>query len=224
MVRGANGVFAELAGATRPIAMAVPAGSYAVERRSDSGRATGSLSVSSGDDLQVPFLQPSRYEVARSKGGPKPGLLYTGAGVTWIDLPGFGAAPSIAVGLRKEVGPVGLRARLEYATAHVSQPSLNYDFSLVSGTLAALYPLNVDRVLIEAGPVVGYGYASQIRADRRSFDTDMLIGGAAFMLTAPLGPVRMGIDGMIGVQRFTLDQSATLRPTASGALLVLYGF
>ncbi len=224
VVRGSHGIFAELSGATAPIAMAVPAGSYAIERRSDSGRATGALSVATGDDVEVPFLRPTRYELARSKGGPKPGLLYTGAGVTWVDLPGFGAAPSIAVGLRKEVGPIGLRARLEYASAHVTGTNLNYDFSLTSGTLAALYPLNVDRVLVEAGPVIGYGYASQVRADKRSFDSDLLIGGAALMVTAPVGPVRMGVDAIFAAQRFNLDQAATVRPSASGAVLVLYGF
>ena len=224
VVRGPFGVVAEVPGTSAPTAMGLPAGKYAIERRSDRGRATGSVALVQGEDLALPLLSPSRYEVARSKGGPNPGLLYSGVGVTWVNLPGFGVAPSVGLGIRHEVGPIGLRARLEYALGHVVDQGLRYDYSLLSGTLAALYPLNAHRILLEAGPVVGYGYATQRRADQRSFQSGVLIGGAAFMVTAPVGPVRVGLDGMAGVQGFKLNEANAVRPTLSGSLLVLYGF
>lgn len=224
VVRGPHGVVAEIAGTSSATYMGLPAGKYAVERRSDRGRATGAVLLARGEDLDLPLLAPSRYELARSKGGPNPGLLYSGVGVTWVNLPGFGAAPSVGLGIRHEVGPIGLRVRLEYALGHVADQGLRYDYSLLSGTVAALYPLNAHRILIEAGPVAGYGYATQRRTDQRSFQSGVLIGGAAFMVTAPLGPVRVGLDGMAGVQGFKLNEANAIRPTLSGAFLVLYGF
>ncbi|HEX7487526.1 MAG TPA: caspase family protein [Anaeromyxobacteraceae bacterium] len=224
VLRGPGGVMAEVVGASAPIALGLAAGRYAVERRSPYGRASGAVTLEKGDDRDLPLLTPTRYELARSKGGPKPGLLYTGVGVSWVALPGFGAAPSVGLGLREEVGPVGLRARLEYAFRHVQDQALRYDYALTSGSLAALYPVNANKILLEVGPSLGYGYATQRLADRQTFSSGVLNGGAAFVLTVPLGPVRAGLDGALGVQRFKLDGASTVRPAASAALLVLYGF
>jgi hypothetical protein len=224
LLRGSRFVVAEIAGASKPIARGLPSGAYSVERRSASGRAVGSVVLAHGDDVALPVLAPTRYEVARSKGGPKAGLLYTGLGLSWVDLPGFGPAPAVGIGLRKEVGPVGVRAKIEYAARSVNDAGLLYDFSMLSGTLAALYPLNEGRVLIEAGPAVGYGYATQRLSDKRSFASGVLMGGAAFMVSAPAGPVRIGIDGTIGAHAMKLNGASVVRPAGSTSLLVLYGF
>jgi len=223
-LRGAHGLAAEVPAGSKPIAMALAAGRYTVERRSEQGRAVGSITLARGDDLALPVLVPSRYELARAKGGPKPGLLYTGVGIAWVGLPGFGPAASLGVGLRKEVGPVGLRARLEYAFRSVADSGLRYDYRLIGGSLAALYPMNVNRVLLEAGPSLGYGYATQQLNDQRTFSSGVLTAGAAFMLTAPAGPIRLGLDGMVGAQGFKLNGANAVRPTVSAAALVLYGF
>jgi hypothetical protein len=224
VLRGARFVVAEIVGTSTPISLGLPSGAYSVERRSSHGRATGSVELAQGDDVALPVLAPTRYEVARSKGGPKAGLLYTALGLSWVDLPGFGPAPAVGLGIRKEVGPVGVRAKVEYAARSVNDAGLLYDFSMLSGSLAALYPLNEGRVLIEAGPAVGYGYATQRLADKRSFSSGVLMGGATFMLSAPAGPVRIGIDATLGAHAMKLNGANVVRPAGAASLLVLYGF
>jgi hypothetical protein len=224
LLRGPRGVVAEVPGAASAIALALPAGRYSVERRSPEGRATGSVALVKGDDLALPMLTPTRYEVARSKGGPAPGLLYTGVGTSWVGLSGFGFAPSVRLGLREEVGPVGLRARLEYTFKHVDDQWLAYDYAFLGGAVAAFYPVNVGSILLEAGPEIGYGWATQRLASTQSFARGVVLANAAFMVTAPLGPVRLGLDGAIGAQAVDLDGKGTVKPAASATLLVLYGF
>jgi hypothetical protein len=230
VLRGARGsVLAELPGAPAPVALALPAGRYAVERRSDRGRATGGFSLARGDDVALPLLSPTRYELARSKGGPKPGLLYTGVGATWVDLPGFAAATTLRLGVRKEVGPLGFRVRVDYAFDRVTDQELVYDYSLLGGAVAALYPVNAGRILLEAGPELGYAYATQSRVTWQGVaqsggSSGVGQGGLALLLTAPLGSVRVGLDASFGAQVFQLGGDWTVRAAASAAVLVLYGF
>lgn len=219
-------VLAEVPGSSLELVLALPPGAYRVERRSSAGRATGDVDLVTGRTVAMPRLEPTRYELARAKGGPAPGLTYLGAGVTWLGLPGFGAAPTGRVALRHEVGPVGVRVRLDYAGTAVRDQWLRYDFSYVGGALAALYPLNVGRVLVEGGLEAGWGYATQrlTSTGHRSFATGVSSAGAALLVTAPVGPLRAGVDLTGGAQLFKLNDRATVRPGASAALLVLYGF
>ncbi len=217
---------AEVPGAATEMTLALPAGRYRVEKRGRNGRAVADLDLVSGRTTTLPSLEPTRYEMARAKGGPKPGLTYLGGGATWLGLPGFGAAPLGRVALRHEVGPLGLRVRLDYAATSVTDQWLKYDFSYVGGAAAVLYPLNVGRVLVEGGLEGGYGYATQRLREtgHRSFAAGVSSLGAAFMITAPMGPVRAGLDISGGAQLFKLNDKTAVRPGASAALLVLYGF
>jgi hypothetical protein len=43
------------------------------------------------------------------------------------------------------------------------------------------------------------------------------------MVTAPVGPVRIGIDAAFGAQAFRLNESNTVKPGDSALLLVLWG-
>jgi hypothetical protein len=162
--------------------------------------------------------------VARSKGGPLPGLLYAGGGIDWIGLPNFGVAPVVRLGLRKELGPVGLRVRFDYSWTSVNDQGIRYDWSYLAGGVAALFPLNTGAILIEAGPELGYGYARQTLGDQRNFSSGMLWAGVVAMVTAPVGPVRVGLDASFGAQAFRLNESNTVKPGASALLLVLWGF
>lgn len=225
VLKGPMGLFAEIAGPAAELSLAVPAGRYRVERRGRDGRATAEITVERGRTAALPRLEPTRYELARAKGGPKPGLLYTGAGVTWVGLPGFGVAPTARIGLRKEVGPLGLRLRIDYANAGgVRDGWLRYDWTFTGGALAALYPVNAGRVLVEAGLEGGYGYATQRLPDRRSFSSGVGTAAAAVLVTAPLGPVRVGLDATLGAQLLTLNDRREVKPAASVAFLALYGF
>ncbi len=224
VLRGPMSILAEVAGGEKPITLALPAGRYRVERRAPEGRAAADLSLARGVTEPLPPLAPTRYELARAKGGPKPGLLYAGVGGATLGLANFGVAPELRVGVRKEVGPVGLRVRLDYMGKSVNDAGLRYDLAYFGGAVAAFYPVNASRILVEAGPEVGYGYAFQRLADRRSFGSGVLWAGAAAMVTAPLGPARVGVDAAFGAQGLRLNQHATVRPAASVALLALWGF
>ncbi len=226
VLRGPGSLLAEVAGGTKPVTLALPAGRYRVERRAAAGPAETELVLGRGATESLPPLSPTRYELARSKGGPKPGLGFAGAGVLTLGLPRFGLAPAARLGVRKELGPIGLRLRLDYAARTASDPTLGrYELAYVGGALAALYPLNASRVLIEAGPELGYGYATQrLAANGRGFGSSVLWGGAAAMVTVPLGPIRLGADAGLGVQAFRLDGRDAVRPAASLSLLALWGF
>jgi hypothetical protein len=224
IVRGPANVLAEVPGAATAVTLALPAGRYTVERRSPQGRAAVDLVLERGAPLSLPPLAPTRYELARSKGGPKPGLLYAGAGIATLGLPGFGAAPAARIGVRKEMGPIGLRVGFDYLAKSVNDAGFRYDLDFVGGTVAGLYPLNADRILVEVGPEIGYAYARQRLVDRRTFASGVLRVGASLLVTAPIGPARVGLEGTLGAQRFRLDDRATMKPAASLALLAIWGF
>ncbi len=224
LLRGPMSIVAELPGPSSPISLALPAGRYTVERRGPEGRATTEIMLARGALRELPPLTPTRYEVARSKGGPKPGLVYAGFGAATMGIPGFGAAPAVRVGLRKEVGPLGLRVRLDYMGKGASDIGLRYDLDYIGGAAALLYPINADRILVEAGPELGYGYARQRLANRRSFGSGVLWAGAALLATAPVGPLRIGLDVGIGAQAFKLDNRNTARLGGSAVVLALWGF
>jgi hypothetical protein len=229
VLKGPTGLLAEVPGAATEVTLALPAGPYVVERRSPKGRARGEVTLENGRTTALPLLEPTRYELARAKGGPKAGLTYVGAGVTHVGLPGFGVAPTGRIALRHEVGPIGVRVRVDYAAKSVTDDWLRYDFQYIGGAVAALYPLNVGRVLVEGGLEAGYGYATQrfpsgVQFSKPAGASGMVTGGAAILATAPLGPLRVGLDLTGGVAAFTLDEARTVKPTGSAALLVLYGF
>jgi len=52
----------------------------------------------------------------------------------------------------------------------------------------------------------------------------VLWAGVVAMVTAPVGPVRIGVDASFGVQAFRLNESNTVKPGGSALLLVLWGF
>jgi hypothetical protein len=152
--------------------------------------------------------------------------VFAGAGFLTLGLPGLGAAPEVRLGVRQEVGPIGLRLRLDYAGRSATDPQLgDYSFAYVGGAVAALYPLNAARVLVEAGPELGYGYASQrLSGNGRGFGSSVLWGGGAVMVTMPLGPLRLGADAALGFQGYRLDGQGVVKPGASVSLLALWGF
>ena len=224
VLRGPAGMLVEVAGTTSDITLAVPEGRYSVERRSDLGRATGTVELRRGDAATLPALIPTRYEMARAKGGPQAGLVYVGGGVLSTGLAGFGVAPMGRIALRNELGPIGLRVRLDVARKSVVDGSIGYDFLGVGGGVAALTPLNVGAVLVEAGPEIGYLYATQRLSTGRSHAASIVSGGLAMLATAPVGPVRLGLDATVAANVFDLDERRTVKPAASAGLMALYWF
>ncbi len=224
LLRSGTHVLLEVRGSAHETLLALPAGHYEVERRGPDGRATGDLELGAGEIRALPALVPNRYELARAKGGPKPGLVFVGGGVGWFGLSGVGALPVASTGLREELGPVGVRLRLDGVFRTVTDGELHYDLRWLSSQLALLVPANTDAILIEVGPQLGYAYIQQRLDNQKMFSSGTLLVGVTGFVTVPIGPVRMGLDLSAGAAFFTLNHDKTTRPLGSAGLLMLYGF
>jgi hypothetical protein len=223
-LRGPRGVLTEVPGQATPLSLALPAGKYAVERRSPQGRAAGEVTLEKGATRDLPLLSPTRYEVARTKGGPKPNLAFVEGGVAWFDLKGLGIVPSVRAGVRKEFGPVGLRVAFDWAGKSDTGGSITYQFQYYGGSAALLWPLTESAFFLEVGPQLTYGYAFQALPASPSFSSGILGAGGAAMASLPVGPLRLGLDLSLSAQLYRLNDKTVVRPGASAGLLLLFGF
>jgi hypothetical protein len=224
LFRGPRELLAEVPAAAAPMTLALPAGHYAIERRSDLGRATAQLDLLRGDVRDLPMLQPTRYEIARAKGGPAPTLIFLGGGVASYPLANLGLTPVLRAGVRQEFGQMVARLRVDLARRDVVDQGLDYSFSRVGGALGLLTPLSVGRFLIEAGGELGYGWSWQdIAGGQMSKSGGDLFAGPTGTVSTRVGPVRVGLDGSFGAQLFKLNGETTVRPQASFGLVVLFG-
>ncbi len=224
VLKGPRGLVAEVQAGAAELRLAVPAGPYQLERRGRNGRARGTLVVAAGDDRAIPLLEPTRYEVARTKGGPRPGEAFAGFGGHLVSMPGGGVAPALRAGYRREIGPVGLVLSLEYAFKDVEDSGLRYGYQRVGGDLAFMLPIAGAGRLLEGGVQVGYGHATQTWRDHRSFSAGDGTAGALLRWSLPVGRLRAAVDLSGGGRVFELNGRRTLRPAASTSLVLLYGF
>jgi hypothetical protein len=224
VLRGPREWLAEIQAGPAPLRLAMPAGRFDVERRSRDGRARGEVTLARGEERVLPLLQPTRYEVARSKGGPPPTETFAGLGAAVVPMPSGGVAPTVRAGVRREAGPAGLVLSLEYAGRDVHDRTLAYSWSRISGDAALMLPVAGSRRLLEAGVFAGYGWSTQTLRDRRSFSAGDLTGGFALRASVPIGRLRTALDLSGGVRTFRLDEARTVRPALSTSLLILYGF
>jgi hypothetical protein len=224
VLRGPKGVLTEVPAQAAPLTLALTAGRYSVERRSAQGRATGEVTLERGVTTDLPLLSPTRFEVARTKGGPKPNLAFAEGGVAWFDLQGLGIVPSVRAGVRKEFGPVGLRVAFDWAGRNDTGGSINYQFQYYGGSAALLWPITESAFFLEIGPQLTYGYAIQNLPASPSFSSGIFGAGAAVMATFPIGPLRLGVDASGAAQIYTLNDKTVVRPGASAGLLLLFGF
>jgi hypothetical protein len=225
VVRGPKGaVVAEVPASTSELALALPAGTYGVERRAREGRATGEVALARGETRTLPRLTPTRYELARAKGGPMPTELWIGAGATLPALQGVSVAPGLRAGIRRELGPVGLVVHADFsATSGSSSTAGSFSLTRFGGGLTALYPVAGSRVLLEGGLDLGAGWNQQAMGDGRHFETGDATAGAALRLSFPLGGWRAALDGTGGLQTLKVNGSRAVRPAATLTVVVLYG-
>jgi hypothetical protein len=224
LVRGPRDLLAEVQGTATELALALPAGRYQVERRGEGGRATTEVTLLEGSTRSLPRLEPGSYERARSKGGPPPLVLYAGGGVTTLPLAGSGFAPLLRLGGRQELTDVAVRFQVDLARGSASGPAAAYTFNHVGGAVGVLAPLPVWGALLEAGAQVGYGWASQSLSSGHTASAGAPNAAAVAQLSYATGPLRLGLDLAAGAWVFKLDGAATVRPMASLAAVVLYGF
>jgi hypothetical protein len=230
IIKGPKNLLAEVPAGLTPLALALPSGHYTIERRSRDGRARAELDLLRGDDRLLPRLSPTRYEIARSKGGPLPTEWFAGFGVATIGVTQGGLAPTLRAGMRREVGTssLALRLHLDYTTKDVLDRSvpdaLSYGYSRIGGGGALLTPVVGGKYLIEAGVDLGYGWNTQTLHDGRKFNVGDFTGGLAVVASVPVGRMRLAFDGMFGGTAFKLNKAETVKPIAVASVVMLYGF
>ncbi|MBI5068784.1 MAG: caspase family protein [Deltaproteobacteria bacterium] len=229
VLKGPRGLVAEVPAGQSQLSLGLPAGPYAIERRSPEGRATGSLALARGEVRTLPRLEPTRYAMARAKGGPMDTEWFLSGGVQLVGLPGGSVAPSFGGGVRHELGPLGLLLRMDYAFADVTDGSgglsRSYSFTRVGASASALYPLSGTRQLLEGGLTVGGGWNTQAWRDGRHFETADLLFGATLRYSLPAWKsFRGAVDLFGGGRSLKLDGKQQVRPAAGAALVLLYGY
>lgn len=225
ILHGPRELLIEVPGSAESTSLALPAGKYMVERRAPDGRARAEILLARADVRLVPPLLPTRYERARSKGGPQPAVIFGGGGVLALGLPHFGIAPAARAGGRVEIGEFGLRFHLDYAQKTVQDLELRYSFWTVGGAAALVYPVLASPVLLELGLEGGYRVASQ-RVQNTGVSLSRTAGGpqAGMVLQASrsFGPLRLALDISGGAAALKVNDGASVRPQATAALVILF--
>ena len=222
ILHGPKNLLAEIPGSPEPLALALPAGRYTIERRAPEGHATAEVELARAEVRVLPELSPTRYERARQKGGPAPLVAFAGGGVTAVSLPGFGVAPALRAGIRKELGDLGLRIQAEVARKSVTDQTLQYSFWSASLGAALMMPLLDGPVFVEGGILGGYSVASQSASRGASYTGAGPLAGAVLQGTTRAGPVRLGLDLQADARFFRLNDSGVVRPGGSLSLVVLF--
>jgi hypothetical protein len=223
VLKGPRGLVAEVPAGSAELALGLPAGEYAVERRARDGRARGEILLARGETRLLPRLTPTRYEVARSKGGPLPTEWWLGAGGHLVGIGGAGLVPALRAGLRREVGPLGLVVHADYAVGDVTMEGLPTSYTRLGGGATLLYPLLGGRTLLEGGVDLGAGWNTQGLADGRHYQTGDVTGALALRLSVPLGRVRAALDLSGGARTTTFDDARAWFPAFGATVVFLYG-
>ena len=223
VLRGPRDLLAEVPGPVAPLKLALPAGHYVVERRSDQGRATAELNLNRGDAIDLPPLRPTRYDIARAKGGPPPALGFGGGGVMSLPLANAGVAPMIRAGVRQEFGAFSARLHFDAGRRDVPIAGGKYSISRVGGGLGLVTPLAYGKVMLEAGGEAGYGYSWQnLPGNKHAGAGDISLSGLA-LVSMRVGPTRVGLDLSAGAQRVKIDGAMVVKPAFSAGLVFLFG-
>jgi len=223
ILKGPRDLLAEVPGPVAPLKLALPSGHYVIERRSDQGRATAELNLNRGDAIDLPPLRPTRYDIARAKGGPPPTVGFGGGGIFSLPLANAGVAPMLRAGARQELGTFSMRFHVDAGRRDVPLAGGRYGISRVGGALGLVTPLAYGKVLFEAGAEAGYGYSWQdLPGNKKAGAGDVSLSGLA-LVSMPVGPTRMGLDFSVGAQRLKIDNAMVVKPAFSAGLVFLFG-
>jgi hypothetical protein len=221
--KGPRELLAEVPGPSSPLKLALPSGHYVIERRSEQGRATAELDLTHGESIDLPPLRPTRYDIARAKGGPPPTLWFGGAGVFNVPLSNAGIAPMIRAGARQEFGSFSARFHVDAGRRDVAISGGKYGISRVGGGLGLVTPLAYGKVMLEAGGEAGYGYSWQdLPGNKHAGAGDFSLAGLALVSTR-VGTTRLGLDLSAGAQTVKIDGKMAVKPAFSAGLVFLFG-
>ncbi|HYR55602.1 MAG TPA: caspase family protein [Myxococcaceae bacterium] len=206
ILRGPDGLAAEVPGAPTPFTLGLPAGDYTVERRSAGQRQVAQVQLAKGTTQDLPALGPFDYEVASRKGGPRSFELFAGpalsgpifGGPDHLDVPSarFGWAPGARIGAAYRLEDWRFRFHLEYIQSFVDLPGEPHiGFRSFSSVAAGLFTVVRSPVVLEVGPELGYtrclGEFRQFDHCYRPQDSTAGIGAA---LSFPMGPFKVGVE------------------------------
>jgi hypothetical protein len=230
ILRGPDGLVAELEGGSTPLSLALPRGDYSIERRRGKDRQVAQLALAKGATENLPAMGPLGYELATRKGGARnlevfAGLALAGpaiAGPTLgADIARFGWAPAIRLGAGYSLGHWNLRLRLEYVQSFVKIANQNIGFRSFSGVLMALFPVIRVPVRVELGPEIGYTRCTGTFGSDHCFKPGEAQAGIATAISVPLGPIRLRLEGDMQLLHLS---PASAYPVISTALVGSYPF
>lgn len=218
MVRGPGEFLAQVPGAGRPQQIALNAGDYTIERVDGEYAEVAQVSLSRGDQRQLPPLSARRLAFGAAKGGLGPNEVTLGvsfaSGVMSHDVGGFTARLALA----RAVGPIRLRLMVEGGRTGVADAGLNYDLLSLGASLGVMVPLVWTPARLEAGAQVGGDWLNQVLESHRTLNALAGHGEGLVMLSYPVGVVRVGMELAAGAQHFPLNGIPSTRFHATGSL------
>jgi hypothetical protein len=213
-------LIAELEGG---VSIALPAGSYRVERRIGREAAAGAVTLSKGEKRGVGELVPVVL-ASRGKGGEiATTSVFAGATLGAPVMAGLNLLPGLRLGARQSLGRWGLRLALGYGNADGTLPTTaRFRLQTVSGELALLRRLVDQAWWLDLG--VEGGAAWHLETFDVAPSQSALSGSAS-------GTVAAGwrlLDGVVvpqvqvsgGARFFQLNGVPTVRPLLTAALVV----
>ncbi|MDQ3264322.1 MAG: caspase family protein [Myxococcota bacterium] len=220
VLRGPAGMVAEVPGAARELSLALPAGEYQVDRRSGDTLASATVRLLAGQVHPLPSLGGRPLQLASRKGGGIPAEVFLGGVLAREAINLQGALGGGRLGLRTRLAGLAWQLRLDL----VGTAAPTYSYRELGASLSALWPvLELSWLRLEAGPELGGRWASQ-GLSLSQHDAGQLVLGGLLSVSAPLGPVRVGLQGGAGGQLFILEGQPALRPDLHASAVLSYAF
>jgi hypothetical protein len=203
------------------VTLALPAGKYRVDRRSDGALARGDVTLVRGQTVVADALTPLDPEPVRRKGAGQVTELYAGVQLGSAALAGSTLYPGARLGVRVPLGRrLGLRLAADYLPGRGESQGLTWSMNRLGATAALLIPLFAGSFRVELGPELGYGVSVQSLPNARTYAASEGIAGAAASLTKAFGPILIGAQVGGGVRLFSVNSVFAFGPVIDGGLVV----
>ena len=214
VVSNRRGLVAESPGG---LVLALPAGRYQVERHQGKEHARADGVLARGEAGTPGTFAPFVPSVGRAKGGEVPVELFAGVNLATAALAGESFLPGVRLGVRREVGPLALRLRVDYAPGAGDDNGLRYALHRFGVAVAGLYPLYDRGLRIEGGLEAGYTFNLERLESTRTYQASEGLGALTAAVTYPLGPVALAAQVSGGVRFFPLNGVPPVGPRLDGA-------
>jgi hypothetical protein len=214
LIRGAHGLFAEVAGGSAPVLLGLPSGSYQVERRVNEARATAEVVLEKGGLTPLPPMTEQIAERGRSKGGRSGPELFASLGWGTLSAPDVHGALVPRIGGSFGLGP-GLRLRIsaQAAQAQSANGELGYSAQSIGVATALLFSRRWGAWRLDAGPEAAMALVRQTERDGQRHLASLPAATATVAFGRSLGPLWLGVEAAAGGVAFRLNGASTVRAT-----------